>query len=652
MKRTLALTVLLTLLCAPSAFADPVPIVNAGAENPVAAGNDATGWSQDAWGTSTRQFTRPGTGAHSGSYSLRVDVTGYADGDAKWMPTPIPVTGAKHYVFSDWYKSDIDTAVAMYWQTAAQVTAQDAGRCEAPGYESVSCGTWANLQKGIAPSAGWKHFEAAVDMPDGAVRASFAHFIAGVGFLQTDDYAFEQLATPAGFRRPLVSLTFDDSTPNLYDYVIPELDKVGYKSTQYVVTGATGARDENGALIQWSAEQVADVHRRGHEIGGHTEFHPDLTKPGPSDVCKSADVGALPVFTAPPCQNGAQQTHVAGSWRDPMGGATLWLRPGTVDTPAQALADTTLAQELGDSKKKLESEIGYGVPTLAYPFGAYDSTVINAARQLGYKAGRSVDEGYNSRIGLDPFKIKVQNIEQAVCTDTATGAVTKAGGTQDAPTCAAGQSISPDVTTAQFKRWVQQAKENNYWLVLVYHSVDDLGVNPYGTSKKRFAAQLQAIKDAGVEVKTMRDALNEVMPQIGPWERLPSPAVEVPPGSPAPGPIPGPDPDGQSDHVAVPAPSSVHVPVPAAPSADVARPTDAVRPTIRISSPARRVYRHGRRVVARFACADNVRVVRCRGTVRSGGRIDTRKRGRKRFTVVATDAAGNVRSATIAYRVR
>jgi peptidoglycan/xylan/chitin deacetylase (PgdA/CDA1 family) len=649
MKRILSLTVLLTLLCAPSAIADPVPFANAGAEDPVASGDAATGWSEDGWGTSTRQFTRPGTGAHSGSYSLRVDVTAYTDGDAKWMPTPVPVTGAKHYVFSDFYKSDTDSAAAMFWQTAAQVTAQDAGRCEAPGFESVSCGTWANLERGIEPSAGWKRFESAIDMPDGAVRASFAHFIAGVGFLQTDDYALERLANPAGFRRPLVTLTFDDSTPNLYDYVIPELDKVGYKSTQYVVTGATGARDDNGVLFQWSAEQIADVHRRGHEIGSHTEFHPDLSMPGPSDVCMSAGLGGLPVFTAPPCQSTAQRTHVAGSWRDPAGGAALWLRPATVGTPGQALADTTLAQELESSKTKLEGEIGYGVPTLAYPFGAYSSAVITASRQLGYKAARTVDEGFNSRIGLNPFKIKVQNVQQAVCTDTATGAVTKAGGTQDAPTCKAGQSISADVTAAQFTRWVQQAKDGNYWLVLVYHSVDDLGVNPYGTSRKRFAAQLQAIKNAGVEVRTMRDALNEVMPQVGPWERLPSPAVEVPPGSPAPGPIPGPDPGAPSDHVAAPAPSDD---VAQAPRDNVARPTDAVRPTIRITSPTRRVYRRGRRVVARFKCSDDVHVARCRGTVRSGARINTRKRGRKRFTVVATDAAGNVRRATIRYRVR
>ena len=184
--------------------------------------------------------------------------------------------------------------------------------------------------------------------------------------------------------------------------------------------------------------------------------------------------------------------------------------------------------------------------------------------------------------------------------------------------------------------------------LLVYHPVDDLGVNPYGTSKKRFAEQMQAIKDAGIEVKTMRDALNEVMPQVGSWTKLPSPSdkQEIPGGTPPPGPIPGPDPNPPTDHVVVPRP----ITPPASPSPTSTR--DAVRPTIKISSPARRSYRRGKSVRARFGCFDNVRVVKCNGTVRTGARIDTRTRGRKRFKVVGTDAAGNVTSVTVTYRVR
>ena len=139
------------------------------------------------------------------------------------------------------------------------------------------------------------------------------------------------------------------------------------------------------------------------------------------------------------CDTGWTQKTKNGSWLDPFGGTNLWLRPSTIGSPNQNLADTTLAQELGDSKRKLEGHIGYGVPTIAYPFGSYDSTVVAAEKALGYKAGRSVDEGFNSKIGLNRFKIKVQNIQQAVCTDKTTGVVTKTVALlTDTPTCAAG----------------------------------------------------------------------------------------------------------------------------------------------------------------------------------------------------------------------
>jgi hypothetical protein len=119
-------------------------------------------------------------------------------------------------------------------------------------------------------------------------------------------------------------------------------------------------------------------------------------------------------------------------------------------------------------------------------------------------------------VGLDRFKIRVQNIAQAVCTSNTNGAVSRASRTagEDKPSCPTGTTMSTDVTTTKFKQWVDFAKANKYWLVLVYHPVDDLGLNPYGTSKKRFGEQLAALKASGMPILTMREALNRVMPQI------------------------------------------------------------------------------------------------------------------------------------------
>jgi len=127
---------------APSAaMAAAVSLQDAGAET--GAGNETTGWGQNAWGLNTPAFTRPSTEAHSGTYSLKVEMTGYTSGDAKW---PVTVTGGKYYKFTDWHKSDVDTAVSMCWQTAAQI--------------GTDSGTWSNLETGIEPSSSWKQLEA------------------------------------------------------------------------------------------------------------------------------------------------------------------------------------------------------------------------------------------------------------------------------------------------------------------------------------------------------------------------------------------------------------------------------------------------------------------------------------------------------------
>ena len=100
-----------------------------------------------------------------------------------------------------------------------------------------------------------------------------------------------------------------------------------------------------------------------------------------------------------------------------------------------------LGAELGDSKTVLEALPGVGtVRNFAYPFGDYDARVIAAEEAAGYRSGRSVEEGYNSKHDLELFDIRVQN-------------------------------ITWDTTAAQVRSWIDYANAHNYWLVIVYHEV-------------------------------------------------------------------------------------------------------------------------------------------------------------------------------------
>jgi hypothetical protein len=67
---------------------------------------------------------------------------------------------------------------------------------------------------------------------------------------------------------------------------------------------------------------------------------------------------------------------------------------------------------------------------------------------------------------------------------------------------------------AEFQSWVDKAKATNTWLVLVYHQVDPNATDTYNTYPADFNAQLNVIKTSGVPVRTINQALDELIPQL------------------------------------------------------------------------------------------------------------------------------------------
>jgi pimeloyl-ACP methyl ester carboxylesterase len=79
---------------------------------------------------------------------------------------------------------------------------------------------------------------------------------------------------------------------------------------------------------------------------------------------------------------------------------------------------------------------------------------------------------------------------------------------------------------------------------------------------------------------------------------------------------------------------------------------DRTGPGIAIRSPSARRYTRGARVTANYGCTDGISgVAACTGPVLSGAQIDTRRVGVRRFTVNATDRAGNTAARSISYTV-
>ena len=213
-------------------------------------GNIPLSWQKSKWGTNNTSFGYLNTG-HIGNRSIKTTITSYTDGDAKWYFEPQVLDGGKTYQFSDYYKSDITSRVVLMLNKIDGTTA----------YQEL---------KNAPASAGWSNYTDVFTVPIGVSSASVFHLIAAAGFLITDDYSIKPYQ-PAGFARPIVSLTFDDGWEDNYTSVLPLLNQYGFRSTQYYATTFI----ENNPAQQY---KVAGFVSAGHEIGAHSVTHPDLTK--------------------------------------------------------------------------------------------------------------------------------------------------------------------------------------------------------------------------------------------------------------------------------------------------------------------------------------------------------------------------------------
>ena len=152
-----------------------------------------------------------------------------------------------------------------------------------------------------------------------------------------------------------VHVTFDDAYRSILD-VVPELLRQAVPVSVFVCTdfadrgGApldvpelapADERDLAGlATLSW--DELRNLASHGVEIGSHTVTHPHL--------------------------------------------------PG--------LGDDELAQELRDSKRRIETELGEPCRRLAYPYGEHDLRVRSAAREAGYEEAFALRAASGDRFAL------------------------------------------------------------------------------------------------------------------------------------------------------------------------------------------------------------------------------------------------------------
>ncbi|HSX42396.1 MAG TPA: polysaccharide deacetylase family protein [Candidatus Saccharimonadales bacterium] len=349
------------------------------------------------WGDLDASYQYLNTGYQS-QHSLKITVSRFVSGDAKWFFDPFAVTPNQAYRFTDSYQASIAT------QVVAAVTKTD------------NSTQYIGLKDAPATSA-WASYSDTFVAPAAAASVTVYHLINAVGSLTTDNFSLS--AVSSTFNRGMVSLTFDDGWASQASAGAPILNQFNDKATFYIITGVVG-HAADGYMTLNQAKALAQA---GQEIGSHTVTHPDLT--------------------------------------------TLSLK--------------RLDQELSQSLNYLKTKVTPVVADFAYPYGAYNAVTTREVKKY-YRSARTSDVGLNTKTGFDPYRIQ-------------------------------SEYVTPQTTLADFQGWLDQAKNQNAWLVVMYHQVDNSG-SAYSVTPALLTAQLQALQNSGLAVKTVAQALTELQAQL------------------------------------------------------------------------------------------------------------------------------------------
>ena len=127
-----------------------------------------------------------------------------------------------------------------------------------------------------------------------------------------------------------VIMTFDDGYIDFFENAAPILNRYNMTATIFIIADSVGYP----AYMDW--DQIKILSEQGFEFGSHSMSHPNL----------------------------------------------------------RTLQEEALAEELVESKQKIEEKIGKSVNFLCYPMGFFDKRAEDATRDAGYKGGITTVNGY------------------------------------------------------------------------------------------------------------------------------------------------------------------------------------------------------------------------------------------------------------------
>ncbi len=216
------------------------------------------GWSSFTSGTNHSSFAYQ---KEQNDTYLQAVTTDYRDGEAKWQYAPQAVQGSQQLRFAVDYRA---TAPA---EVMAEYVLEDGSR----QFETLAT---------VGPTNQWTQRATTLETPAMARSLFVSVVLHRNGTLDTKDYTLSDVTRPgaARFKRPLVSVTFDDGWQSSYTNGARILDQSGYKGTYFL----------NPSVIDtdkfFTTMQVDDLQRRGHELSAHGYNHLDMTTINPGQI--------------------------------------------------------------------------------------------------------------------------------------------------------------------------------------------------------------------------------------------------------------------------------------------------------------------------------------------------------------------------------
>jgi peptidoglycan/xylan/chitin deacetylase (PgdA/CDA1 family) len=538
-----------------------------------ASGTAPANWQTDKWGTNTSAFSYKTTGFNS-SRSAYVSVTKYTSGDAKWFFDPVTVKPSTTYTFSESYQSNVPThivaeslnskGVASYTDVAATVAASSSawktvtysikttattqkltvlhliekvGWLQTDNFSLVDPSSTTTpptnptppVNNGLVPNpsvetvdpsnanlpASWSHSNWGTNSPtyqyvkndgvDGtsSVKVTMGNYTDGdakwvytpQALTRGADYRFTGYYKTNTIPHVVAQYIKDDGSEDYFG--LPDPEPAANSATTWQKYSDVFSVPQNVKAVSlfmflsntgWV--QVDNYSVTPYTYTGFDKGRVSLTF---DDGFEENITTALPVldkygFKATHCfateyvegiaKAEAEVKQIAADGQEICAHTVThpWL---TQDTTAQV--DT----ELSHSQQFLQQLTGQPVRDFASPYGDYNVSVNNEIKKY-YSSHRTTDEGFNSKDNFNPYRLRVQN-------------------------------MGPSTTLAQVQGWVNKAKADHTWLILIYHVVTtnqaELTPDEFNTYKPDFDAQMQWLSQSGISVERWDQALAEVSAQ-------------------------------------------------------------------------------------------------------------------------------------------